>query len=125
MLTNDGDFLYKVTHPKYEIEKTYIATVKGKVEKEKLQLLENGVKIEDYITKPAKVKILRVDNEKQISRIEIVIHEGKNRQVRKMCEKIGYPVIALHRSKIATLDVKNLKMGQWRYLTKEEIKKLY
>lgn len=123
ILTNDGDFVYKVTHPKYEIEKTYVATVKGIVQKEDTHKLEQGVEIEDYITKPAKVKILKTDLEKDISRVQITIHEGKNREVRKMCEAIGYKVMALHRSKIGNLDVKDLKIGQWRYLTKKEIEK--
>lgn len=121
ILTNDGDFIYKVTHPKYEIEKTYVATVKGIIQKDDIEKLEQGIKIEDYITKPAKVKILKTDFEKNISRVQITIHEGKNREVRKMCEVIGYKVIALHRSKIGNLDVKNLKIGEWRYLNKEEI----
>lgn len=121
ILTNDGDFVYKVTHPKYEIEKTYVATVKGIIQKDDIEKLEQGVKIEDYITKPARVKILKTDEEKNISRVQITIHEGKNREVRKMCETIGYKVIALHRSKIGSLDVKDLKIGQWRYLNKKEI----
>lgn len=121
ILTNDGDFVYKVTHPKYEIEKTYVATVSGIIQNETIEKLENGVEIEDYITKPAKVKILKTDVIKNISRIEITIHEGKNREVRKMCEAVGYRVIALHRSKIGRLDVKDLKIGQWRYLTKKEV----
>ena len=122
ILTNDGEFVYKVTHPKFEIEKTYNATVSGIVEQEKLDLLKQGVKIEDYITKPAKVRILKIDREKNISRVEIIIHEGKNREVRKMFEAIGYKVMALHRSKIGSLDVKDIKIGEWRYLKKEEIK---
>ena len=121
ILTNDGDFIYKVTHPKHEIEKTYNATVKGIVTKSDIEQLKNGVKIEDYVTKPAQVKILKIDEEKNISRIQIVIHEGKNRQVRKMCEAIGKKVLALHRAKIGNIDVKDLKIGQWRYLKKEEI----
>lgn len=124
ILTNDGDFVYKVTHPKYEIEKTYVATLSGIIQNEAIEMLKEGVKIEDYTTKPAKVRILKIDNEKNISRVEITIHEGKNREVRKMCETVGYKVKALHRSKIGKLDVKDLKIGQWRYLTKEEIQYL-
>ena len=121
ILTNDGDFVYKVTHPKHEIEKTYTVTIQGIVEKTEVQKLRDGVKIEDYITKPARVKILKTDEEKNISRLEITIHEGKNRQVRKMCEAIGKKVIALHRSKIGTIEVKNVELGKWRYLTKKEV----
>lgn len=121
ILTNDGDFIYRVTHPKHEIEKTYNVTLRGIIENNEIEQLQNGVKIEDYITKPAKVKILKIDNEKNISRIQIIIHEGKNRQVRKMCEAVGKNVLALHRAKIGKLDVKDLKIGEWRYLREEEI----
>lgn len=88
ILTNDGDFIYKVTHPKHEIEKTYTVTLKGEIKQEAIEQLRNGVQIEDYVTKPAKVKILKIDKQKNISRLEIIIHEGKNRQVRKMCEAV-------------------------------------
>ena len=123
ILTNDGDFINKVTHPKNEIEKTYNATVRGIVDENDVEKLKNGVKIDnEYITGKAKVRILKIDKEKKISRLEIIIHEGKNREVRKMCESVGKKVIALHRAKIANIDVKNLKIGQWRFLTKEEVK---
>ena len=124
ILTNDGEFVYKVTHPKHEITKTYTVTIHGIITKQEVEQLSNGVKIDDYITKPAKVKILKTDEEKNISRIEITIHEGKNRQVRKMCEAIGKKVIALHRSKIGNIGVKDLKLGQWRYLKENEVKQL-
>lgn len=124
LLSNDGDFVYEITHPKHEINKTYVATVKGIFSNSAKKQLEEGVQIEDYKTKPAKVKILKTDEEKNSSRVEITIHEGKNRQVRKMCEKVGYPVVALHRSKIGNLSVKDLKIGQWRYLSKDEVEKL-
>ena len=121
ILTNDGDFVYKVTHPKHEIEKTYTVTVKGIIKNEEVEQLRKGVKIDDYITKPAKVKILKTDIEKNISRLEIVIHEGKNRQVRKMCESVGRKVLALHRSKIGKIGVKDIELGKWRYLKDREI----
>lgn len=124
ILTNDGEFIYKVTHPKYEIEKTYNVTIKGIVTKEEIKQLEDGIKIEDYTSGKAKVKILKIDKENDISRIEITIHEGKNREVRKMCNGIGRKVLALHRSKIENIDVKSLKLGEWRYLTNKEISSL-
>ena len=124
ILTNDGDFVYKVTHPKHEIEKTYTVTVKGIIKNEEVEQLRKGVKIDDYITKPAKVKILKTDIEKNISRLEIVIHEGKNRQVRKMCESVGRRVLALHRSKIGKIGVKDIELGKWRYLKDREIQEL-
>lgn len=121
LLTNDGDFIYKVTHPKYEIEKTYTVTVRGIVSEDDIKKLAQGVKIEDYVSGKAKVKILKTNEEKNISRIQITIHEGKNREVRKMCEAIDKKVLALHRRKIGKLDVKNIKIGEWRYLTKKEV----
>ena len=126
ILTNDGEFVNMLTHPKNEVNKTYNVTVKGKITKEDVENLQNGVEIDDgYITKPAKVKILKIDEEKNISRIQITIHEGKNRQVRKMCEVINKKVLALHRSKIGNIEVNNLKVGNWRYLTNKEIENLH
>ena len=140
ILSNDGDFINKITHPKNEIEKTYNVTLAGKITKEEVQKLQEGVEInieEDkflindtevkskkYLTKPAKVKILKIDEEKNLSRVQITIHEGKNREVRKMCEAIGKKVLALHRAKIGDIDVKDLKLGTWRYLSSKEVSKL-
>ena len=126
LLSNDGDFVYKVTHPKHEIEKTYNVTLKGEITEDDLNKLEHGVEIqndeESYITIPAKVHILKIDKNKNQSRIQVIIHEGKNRQVRKMCEAIGKKVLALHRSKIGSIAVNDLKLGEWRYLSENEIK---
>lgn len=124
ILTNDGDFIYKVTHPKHEIKKTYTVTIQGIVQNNEVEQLRKGVLIDDYVTKPAGVKILKTDIDKNISRLEIVIHEGKNRQVRKMCEAVGRKVLALHRSKIGNIGVKDLRLGEWRYLQKKEIQGL-
>ena len=89
ILTDDGDFVYKVTHPKHEIDKTYTVTLIGRITEKEIEMLRAGVIIdEDYKTRPAKVKILKIDEEKNQSRLAITIHEGKNRQVRKMCEAI-------------------------------------
>ena len=126
ILTNDGEFVNMLTHPRNEVNKTYNVTLKGFVENEDIQKLQNGVEIDDgYITKPAKVKILKIDKEKNISRVQITIHEGRNRQVRKMCEAINKKVLALHRSSIENIDLKNLKVGEWRYLTNKEIDNLH
>ena len=124
ILTNDGDFVYQVTHPKHEIEKTYTVTIKGIVQNSEVEQLRNGIKIDDYITKPARVKILKTDTQKDISRLEITIHEGKNRQVRKMCEAVGRKVLALHRSKIGGIGVKDIELGKWRYLTANEVQQI-
>lgn len=124
ILTDDGEFVNRITHPSHKINKSYIATVKGIVTKEEIEKLKNGVQIEDYTTSKANAKIIKIDKEKDISRIEIVIHEGKNRQVRKMCEAIGRKVLALHRTKIGNIEVRNLKLGTWRYLNQKEIESL-
>ncbi len=116
ILTNDGDFVYKWTHPKHEIEKTYSVTIKGIITDEEVEQLRSGVDIGQYITRPAKVKILKTDEEKNISRLEIIIHEGKNRQIRKMCEAINRKVLALHRSKIGKFSVKDIPLGKWKYI---------
>ena len=122
ILTNDGDFVYTCTHPKHEITKTYTVTLKGIIKNEEVAQLREGVDIGGYITRPAKVKILKTDEEKDISRLEIVIHEGKNRQVRKMCEVVGRKVLALHRTKIGNIGVKDLPLGKWRYLRDDEVR---
>ena len=124
LLSNDGEFVYKLTHPKHEINKTYQVTLKGKITQIEVEQLRSGVDIGDYITKPAQVRIMKIDEEKNISRVEITIHEGKNRQVRRMCEAIGKKVLALHRSKIGNISVKDLKIGKWRYLKRSEIEEL-
>ena len=124
IISNDGDFIFEVTHPKHEITKTYQVTLKGIITEGEIENLQNGVDIGECITRPAKVRIMKIDKEKQISRIEIVIHEGKNRQVRRMCEGVGKKVLALHRSKIGLLSVKDLKLGEWRYLKLSEISSL-
>ena len=129
ILSNDGEFVNKITHPSNEIEKTYNATVVGIIDESDVQKIKDGVEIEDkgekYITKPARVKILKTDPEKNLSRLQITIHEGKNREVRKMCESIGKRVLALHRCKIGNIDVKDLPLGKWRYLTTQEVNRLY
>lgn len=124
ILTDDGDFVYKVTHPKHQITKTYTVTLRGIVTKEEVEQLENGVDIGNFVTSKAKVRILKTDTETNKSRLEITIHEGKNKQVRRMCEAIGKPVLALHRSKIGTITVKDLKIGTWRYLKQTEVDEL-
>ena len=125
ILTDDGDFVYKVTHPKYETTKTYNVTIKGTITKEEIDKLKNGVDIGGFITSKAEVKLLKnVAENNSVSRLQITIHEGKNRQVRKMLETVDKKVLALHRSKIGEITLQGLEIGQWRYLNKEEIKKL-
>ncbi len=122
ILTNDGDLTYKLTHPKFEVPKVYIAKIKGTPTKEKLTNFENGLKIDNYISAPAKIKILKEFN--GFSFLEITITEGRNRQVRKMCNAIGHPVLELERIKMGKINVGNLEVGNWRYLTKKELEYL-
>ena len=124
ILTNDGDFVYKVTHPKHEVEKTYNVTIRGTVNNEDLDKLRSGLVIDEYKTSEAKARILKREEEKNITRVEVIIHEGRNRQVRKMFEAIGKNVIALHRGKIGKIAVNDMKLGTWRYLKPEEVREL-
>lgn len=101
LLTNDGEFANKLMHPKYEIDKTYVAKVKGIPPKELLRKLERGIRLEEGKTAPAKAKLLSLDKKKQTSIIQLTIHEGRNRQVRRMFEAIGHEVIKLKREEYA------------------------
>lgn len=124
LLSNDGEFIYKVTHPKHETTKTYIVKTRGIPRESDLEKLRVGVKIEDYITSPAKVQLLLKDNTNNIARIWIQIHEGRNRQVRKMCEAIGLSVIALKREGVGNLTCEGVERGKWRYLTDDEVREI-
>lgn len=122
ILTNDGDFTYRLTHPRHELDKVYMAEIKGVPSDEELSNFRKGIKIEDYVTSPAKIRIVSMS--KEYSTVEITIHEGRNRQVRKMCESIGHPVISLKRVAVGGLKLEGLKEGSWRYLNENEIKSL-
>ncbi len=123
IFSNDGYFINKITHPSNNITKTYNVTVRRRVEDSKINTLRNGVILDDgYTTKKAKVKILKFDSEKNITRIEITINEGKNRQVRRMFESLGLDIIALHRAKIGNITIRELKRGEYRQLNSDEIK---
>ena len=119
ILTNDGDFTFKMTHPKHKINKTYLATVLGEPNNLEISNFESGLKIEDYITQPAKLKIIK--KMPTSSTIEITVTEGKNLQIRKMLEKINHPVISLKRIALGNIKLDNLQEGKWRYLTKKEV----
>lgn len=119
LLTNDGDFTYRVTHPKFNMDKTYIAKIKGGINVSGLNRLRRGVKIDDYVTSPAEVEIL--DAKDGITIVKITIHEGKNRQVRKMFEAVAAKVVELQRISIGKVELGNLPLGRWRYLTSHEI----
>ena len=117
ILTNDGDFANDMMHPSRKVDKTYIAKVSGKIDSEKIKKLESGVKIEDYTTAPAKVKWI----EKQT--LEITIHEGKNRQIKKMCLSVGLGVEKLKRIKIGNLELGNIEIGKYILMTEKEIRR--
>lgn len=122
LLTNDGDLTYKLTHPKHSIKKVYIAKVYGVPNKKKLDAFKKGIIINGYKTLPSNIEILQNDNKYSV--LKISISEGKNRQIRKMCEAIGHRVISLKRIAIEKLSIGNLKIGEYRYLNKDEVKYL-
>ncbi|MED4400765.1 23S rRNA pseudouridine(2605) synthase RluB [Metabacillus fastidiosus] len=124
LLTNDGEFANILTHPRYEVEKTYVAKLKGIPLREQVKQLERGIQLEDGKTAPAKVKVLSIDKKKQTSIVEIKIREGRNRQVRRMFEAIGHQVQKLKREQFAFLDLKGLSTGDSRELTPHEVKQL-
>ncbi|MBA4495648.1 pseudouridine synthase [Paenactinomyces guangxiensis] len=122
LLTNDGELANRLTHPRYEVDKVYLATVKGKPTCDSLERLQKGVRLEDGWTAPARVRLIQAGENR--SKIELTIHEGRNRQVRRMCEAIGYPVRHLIRTRLAFLTLNGLKRGDYRELTPAEISRL-
>jgi 23S rRNA pseudouridine2605 synthase len=118
LLTNDGELAHKLMHPRYGVEKVYEAEVEGEITQDKINKLEKGIELEDGLTAPAKAKKL-ADN-----KIEVSIHEGKKRQVKRMLAAVGLPVVNLHRSKYASFTVDGLGQGKWRELTTSEVKRL-
>ncbi|MDW7672498.1 MAG: pseudouridine synthase [Bacillota bacterium] len=122
LLTNDGDLALRLTHPRYETEKVYQAELHGIITEEKMQQFREGIQVEDYVTLPAQIRIIH--KEKDRCQVEIVLREGRNRQVRKMCETLGYPVSHLKRVAIGSLTLGDLQPGQCRLLTEEEVKEL-
>ncbi len=125
LLTNDGNLTNKLIHPKNIIDKTYLAKIKGIVSIPDIYKLKKGVIIDGFKTSPARVKLRKVDKQKDTSLVELTIHEGHNHQVKKMFESLGYDVMKLTRLSFAGLDVKNLKSGEYRELSVKEVKTLY
>ncbi|HHX60782.1 MAG TPA: rRNA pseudouridine synthase [Epulopiscium sp.] len=119
LLTNDGDLTYLITHPKHEIEKTYIATVRGIPNNVQLDHFREGLIIDNWKTATAKISILNTNNNS--ATLSITIREGRNRQVRKMCAAIGTPVISLRRVCVGTITLGELDSGKYRPLTEKEI----
>lgn len=121
LLTNDGEFSQRLTHPSHEIDKVYVAKVKGLAKKHDLLPLTKGMKIEGYKTAPAAFEIISVDLKTNTSIVELTIHEGRNHQVKKMLQAVGYPVQKLKREKYGDLTLKGLRPGEYRNLNKKEI----
>ena len=123
LLTDDGDLSYRLTHPRYEVDKVYQAVVRGRPSPEALGKLAKGVVLEDGVTAPAKVKVLRQQGANAV--LELTLHEGRKRQVKLMCAAVGHRVLELTRIVFAGLDVQGLKLGQSRHLTSKEVADLY
>src|SRR6478736_2592191 len=115
LLTNDGQLAHRLAHPRYGVEKTYVAQIEGDLTPAAVSALANGVELEDGITAPARARQLGR------SRVELVLHEGRNRQVRRMCEAVGHPVVRLRRTGYAGLDTHGVEVGGSRALSRDEV----
>lgn len=124
LLTNDGNLTNKILHPKYEVEKTYEVTVNKLIDRKTIERIEKGVRIENYTSAPCKLTLKRQNENKNTSFLEITIHEGKNREIRKMFKSQGMDVIKLHRIKEANINLGDLKSGEYRRLKPFELLKL-
>lgn len=122
LLTNDGNLTYQLTHPSHEIEKVYHAMVRGIPKESAIRELQRGVLLDDGMTAPAKVKVLKQEGGNTL--LEVIIHEGRNRQVRRMCENIGHPVIRLERVALGNLTLQGVKRGKYRSLSEKEVMEL-
>jgi 23S rRNA pseudouridine2605 synthase len=118
LLTNDGPLAHRLAHPRYGVEKVYVADVEGRVSKADLRAVCEGVELDDGMTAPAMARCLAP------SRVELALHEGRNRQVRRMLEAVGHPVLRLHRSVYAGLTLDGLEPGEWRELERAEVDRL-
>ncbi len=119
LLTNDGELAFRLIHPKFEIEKEYLAWVRGKMEPAAAARLEQGVELEDGPTAPAKVSVLETRSGNSL--VRLIIHEGRKREVKRMCDAVGHPVQTLRRITFAGIEVNGLRPGEWRNLTAEEV----
>lgn len=121
-MTNDGTFANTLTHPRHGIEKEYLVYARGVMMPAALNKLKRGVALEDFVTKPAEVELIRI--ERNVSVVKIRIHEGKNRQVRRMFETVGHEVLYLQRTQVGPIMLGNVPLGKWRHLKKAEIQRL-
>lgn len=125
LLTNDGELANLLMHPKTEIDKVYVAKIRGILTGAEINRLKNGIVIDGRKTAKAKIKVRKSDRKTMTSIVEITIHEGRNHQVKKMFEHVGHEVLKLKRERFAFLDLKGLRSGEYRYLSIKEVKKLY
>ena len=123
LLSNDGELTNRLSHPRYEVDKVYSAWVKGMVKPAAIDLLESGVELDDGLTAPAQVSIVKSQGNTTL--IRLVIHEGKKHIVKRMCKAVGHPVTSLRRISMGNIQVDDLNPGQWRYLEDEEVTALY
>jgi len=122
LLTNDGDLTNRLIHPRYHVDKVYITWVEGEPSQQTLDRLRQGVKIETGLTSPAKVDIIQKSSGK--TELKIIIHEGMKRQIRRMCREVGHEVLYLKRIQIGPIELGNLPIGEYRFLSKEEVNEL-
>ncbi len=125
LLTNDGDFANIIMHPKSNIDKVYIAKLNGIIKGEQINKLKDGVDLDGQIVKPSRVKLKKVDQEKNTSTVEITIHEGKNHQVKRMFESVGILVDKLKRIRVGIFELNDLGSGEYRKLTPKEVAIIY
>lgn len=125
LLTNDGEFANILMHPSNKIDKVYLAKLEGIIKGEQINALKNGIMLDDVLVKASRVKLKKVNQENSTSIVEITIHEGKNHQVKRMFESVGFHVEKLTRERIGIFDIKNLKSGQYRKLTPKEVQIVY
>ena len=122
VFTNDGDFANKVMHPKNNVYKIYRVTVRPSIDEDQLVKLETGVELDGRKTAPAYVRVIHKEQGRVV--LEMILHEGKNREIRRMCEAVGLEVVRLKRTQIGGVKMGMLKQGDWRDLTEQEVKKL-
>lgn len=122
LLTNDGEFTNLIIHPRYKIDKKYETWVQGYIREPELNILRVGVELEDGLTAPAEVQLIRRDQRSSI--IEVTIHEGRKRQVKRMCKAVGHPVLRLKRIALGFLTLEGVEQGKYRYLLRDEVMRL-
>ncbi len=125
LLTNDGEFANIITHPKNSMDKVYLAKLNGIIKGDAINKLKDGVMIDDVLVKPSRVKLKKVDTVKNTSMVEITIHEGKNHEVKRLFESVGFLVDKLTRERIGIFNLEGLKSGEYRKLTLKEIQIVY